>query len=539
MFAPMKQPPESPPVFAHMPGSQRVLLRDHLDAVTGAVLSVVLMGLAWWVSGTHVASGTDPVSYVGGADSIARGHGFQTWLENPVVTFPPAWSWFIALFARLGIPLNLAAMFAIFACVMAMVACLVGLLRRCVTSPGARTAALIAICVSPVISPWAFNAGSEVPFTAITLVTLWLACRWSEHKMPLGVVIIAASMAPIVRWAGIAVPIAVCLWILGNHRTVRGLVTSAVTGALSLVPLLAVAVYNQANSTDAFGSRPPSQVGPLGASQMGIASLGRVVFWTRDTVGDSLALLAGVVFVGAGIAVISGSRLPGHVDQGAVPGGQFSARLLVAICAIVQMCVLIGARAVSSIDLDGRMVAPVSVFFLIGIAALLDDLDNTLPKFTRLVLRAGAAVWIIIGIAALGRGVIRNHDSNGFYGPAYATQFASPALVQIPQRCRTVTIDEIQDDSFRGCATLANDPWSWYPSSFRPITTPRKAYGDINDSARLTAALRRGAQVYLVWSTINEPFGYLRPLSELQADFELVPLGTSEKLAVYEVRLRS
>lgn len=507
--------------------------------VLGAVAMIV-------VTRGRMAASPDSVTYVSAAQSLLDGGGFATWLEDPLATFPPLWSLTMAAIGFLGIGVENAAVVLMTAAVAVVPPLTLAVLRRTTGDSTARIIGVVAVGLTPVLLPWSFQALSEVPFTAVLLGTIALALLGDPSTDPLGVntptgpvvvsrrwlwaAVALGSTAPLIRYAGIAVPLALSLWVFSDRRRSDRVRLGLLTLVAGLAPIAVDLGINVATTDAAFGERLPSSLNPIQVLQQGTTAVGRTALWTLDSTPAVIGLLLGVGLV---CVVVWMMLRPGHSE----PKGGRQARLLVGMAAGMQFAVTVAARARSEInDLDGRLLAPTAVTVLILAASLIGDLRLSPTLWVRRLAFGFGALWCVVGVLALGRSTVNALAGNGYTSDAFVRARSLPELSQIPEGCRVLSVNDLDNNLGSGsCGVLANEPWLWYRSDMRPLITPRHGDREAEDIKRLSDAIDSGARVWIAWTTVNEPYGYLLDIDELREHFDLTLLGSDEGVELFSV----
>jgi hypothetical protein len=309
----------------------------------------------------------------------------------------------------------------------------------------------------------------------------------------------------------------------------RRLLTAAAAALLGLLPLAAVLVHNFVVIGSLFGSRAPSSLNPLQATMQGIVASGRGTLWAIDAVPGPAAALAGVLL---GAVVLYAVCSKGASEPS--PHGH-AARLLVAAMAVTQVAVLVVARSRAEIDdLNDRLLAPASVLMLLVVVAVVGDLARADRVIIRRVAVASLAAWMVIGVAATARAV-RNGNENGYSGPSWEAIRDSHALEAVPEDCRRSDVAAVLTAAAdTECVVLANDPWGWYPGGVQPLMSPRRnsEFDGSSDLDRVTEAVESGVSVYVLRTSVTEPYGYLLTPDEWGANLEVEQLAVDGRLEV-------
>lgn len=512
---------------------------------TAAAWAIGLCGVALslLVSRGQMAGGPDAVTYLSTAESLRAGEGLGNWLEHPMVTFPPAWPAAIALLMLLGLSADVAATVLVAIALLVTPRLVLALMRAATDSPTARLLGVVAVGLSPVLVPWSYLALSEVPFCTITLGAAVLAIRSRQPRLGLpgradairgDVALVGAialsALAPLIRYAGLAVPVALAVWIALDRERSRRWFASAAALVAGLVPLGIVMARNVSLVDSPLGERQPSSLNVLQVAQQGAVTMGRTAVWTLDAAPEAPSLLLGLVVIAATAWV--------SLRRGASePDGGRSARLLLGLIAGVQWAVLVAGRTRAEIDdLDGRLLSLTAVLVvLLGMCLAGDLLESPTPVVRRLTLVA-AVGWCVIGVLALGRGVVTSRDGVGYTSDRWSDVRELTELAQIPAGCRRMEVADIEDPerSLPACGVLANDVWGWYGSELSPLMTPRRLDAE-DDLGLVRRAVEQGSELYVVWTTVNEPYGYLVPEAQLDEELGLEVIGAGDDVTLYRV----
>ncbi|MEN0072220.1 MAG: hypothetical protein AAGC63_14680, partial [Propionicimonas sp.] len=205
---------------------------ERRELAIAVALGAVAAGLAILVSGGDMAGGPDAVTYLSLAQSLGGGGGYENWLESPLTTFPPVWPGVIWLVSQLGFSDETAALAVIAASLVAIPPLALVLLRRCTTSAPVRLLGVVAVALSPVVLPWGYLGLSEVPFTALVLGCLAAAVvsREDGRGRLIWLAVALAAVAPVVRYAGLAIPVSLACWIAWQWPRRRWVTAGAALG---------------------------------------------------------------------------------------------------------------------------------------------------------------------------------------------------------------------------------------------------------------------------------------------------------------------
>lgn len=490
--------------------------------------------LALFVSRLHGASSPDPVTYISTVESFRSGGGWGNWLEMPLVTFPPAWPVIISSLTFIGVTADTSAMIWVLGCLVVIPPLALGILTRCTSDRRIRVIGAAAVALTPIATPWGYQAMSEVPFIVVMLAAILMLLRWTESQRTSALMAagILASCAPLIRYAGLGVPLGATAWLLLSSRDTRSALRSLAFGALSLVPLAAVAISNLARTDSAFGERPASTVGIVNASKQAVATVGRVSLWTLDAAPTVISIALGV----ATLAVLGYGcirALPGDADEAGRP---LEVRRLLGLVAVAQLAVLVYARGTAELnDIDDRLLAPASVLLLLLAFATVSGLVPQRLTTPRLIGVGLLAAWLLVGGAILTRGAVKNRDGIAYRSPEYRAATSAEFLATVPADCRELTAEVLEASTPPRCGVLANEPWLWFASQIRPLSSPRRGTRDLETINR---ALTQGSEIYLLWTTVNPPAGGLVGVPGLRTSSSLEVVGQNKSVTLYRLRPR-
>ncbi len=485
-----------------------------------AVMGALSCAVALYVSRGQMAGGPDAVSYLSLAESLSEGDGFRNWLESPMSTFPVGWPVAIWLLTLIGLGVQWAAFVWIAVSLIAIPLLSCVILRRCCDVVVVRILAVACVALSPVLLPWGFLALTEVPFTALLLgcCAAALVSLDEGRQRWIWVAVACGSLLPTMRYAGISVPVALAAWIwwatpepgVETNKSSRRSMTASLALVAGLTPIGALVVRNLIVTDHAFGGRPPSLLSPLQVSLQAIAALGRAPLWAVESAPT-------VIAVASGLAVITALGWAAFRRGRSEPSGGRAARVLLVALTGAQVIALILARSTAEIDdLDSRLMAPACALCVLVGVSIIGDLARSERSVLQRVAVGALAVWLVIGAGLTARTVVKGNP-DGYTGERWEAVHASRALAALPEECRRTTVDDVVEGRSVDCGVMANDPWGWYLSDIRPVLSPRERSNvdgrtDLEVLRRLTD---KGASVYLLWTTVIEPYGFLLTPQEL------------------------
>lgn len=184
-----------------------------------ATLAGTVLYLATATYGAGVSS--DSIFYLSGADSLLQGRGYTDFQNQPIIDFPPLYSLTLAVFsAPFGIStfiagriLNILIVIALFISTGWMLAPIFA------ARPLGFYLSLLALTVLMPLYALAANIGSDLLYT---LISAWF-CIAAQHYLQkqtvqwLIIMVVLAMLAPMLRWAGIALIVAQAILVFFAH----------------------------------------------------------------------------------------------------------------------------------------------------------------------------------------------------------------------------------------------------------------------------------------------------------------------------------
>lgn len=490
------------------------------------------------ISYGHLAVAADSVTYISAVESLRAGTGLGTWLESPLVVFPPGWPLLIAAGTLVGLGPETSALVWIVVSLVAIPPLTLGIMRRVSSSWLAIWGAVAGLALSPTIVSWGFGALSEVPFVMLVLAVALLGIRSIDgDDRFLWAAIGVGSIAPLLRYAGVGVPLGLAVWVLLAGRQHRRVLRSGLAAVVGIIPLGLVIARNMAVADSAMGVREPSLLQPLEVVGQSLEGLGRSLLWGLDVAPQSLEMVVGIVFIGVALVALA---LAYRSDR----ASEFSARLLLGGLGSAQLVVMVVSRMRVEIDdLGPRLLAPATVMLLLLVFAAVGDMavcwsDASLGGLLqwRRIAAVATVVWCLVGVLATLRFALRD-QVRGYDQDAYEAVRHSPVLDRLPEDCAELThVSKAVPKARGGCLLVANEPWLWFRSDLRPEISPRN-FGSAksSDLTHIKEAHRNGADVFLLWTTVSRPKSYLITPEGLSSQSNLELVGESPGLRLYRL----
>lgn len=358
----------------------------------------------------------DSASYLGAAESVARGTGLRipiaTWQSAdstaPLAHFPPGYSVALALPMRAGASPRAAARIvsALAAGVsLGAAAALVG----DAAGSGAVALLVLLLLVMPALVDVHLAALSEPLFLALFALVLAAmtaagrAAGAASRRETLLVILTGglAALAALVRYAGVAACGAVGLWMLLLPGTLARRARRAALAALPMVLLLGAWVAHTRAVAGGRAIRELGLYGGIGATlREGLATL---VAWlvplSTDQTLPGRGALAAVAALALGGIAASGLRVPARqTAAAAAPHGAGSSTLAAAtaLLAATYLATLVASRLVADagIPFDGRILAPLLFLLTIVLVSLGSRWWRRARPALRALLGAAVALWI-------------------------------------------------------------------------------------------------------------------------------------------------
>ena len=356
--------------------------RKSLARLVAALIAGAVAAVLSFVTTVPPGPGLDPdaASYLGAAQSLAKGHGYRVpisnWLEadstSALTHFPPGYPTAIALPIILGAKptnaariVNAVAVFVDVALALWLVASIAGFV------PGIAVA--LALLTMPPFAEVHLSVLSEPMFLACivgALVAMVSAARESDERAILQRALIAGiagAMAMITRYAGAAVVAAACLWMLLIPGTPTVRLRRAVIATIPAIALVGSWIIRVHITSGVTEIRTIAAYG--GFSSALRMAFDTIVDWMVPLMSDQSlpgrAWIASLGVLALGIVIVSGFK----IATGSIGGYAIRAGLTLAACYIV---VLLASRLLAdpNIPFDNRLLSPLFVLAVIvaGIA---------------------------------------------------------------------------------------------------------------------------------------------------------------------------
>jgi hypothetical protein len=477
------------------------------------------------VAGRSMAVSPDSVTYIAAAESVAAGDGLGTWLEPTLLVFPPAWPLAIAVLVRLGLDGSTAALVLVVASMVCIPPTALGVMRAITADARAQVVGVALTALAPTILAWGFMGLSEASFVLVVLLCVrsLLASRNGSPRL-LALAVLLAGLAPLIRYAGVGVPLALGAALLLDSERPRRVLLAAGATVAGLLPIGALALRNLIAYGEPFGERRPSAVGPIGVVVQGLEGLGRSALWGIDAAPRVIEAALGALVV---LAVLAIALVAGRSE----PVGGRVARLTVAVFALVQWVVMVAGRSRAEIDdLGPRLLAPTAALVVLLGAAAFGDALAAARRPVRILVAIGVGCWCLVALGATARFALRD-DVNGYDQPLLVEARALGALDDLPDGCRG---EQPAASEGADCVVVANDPFLWFDSPLRPGVTPQVV--DSGGSAtvpELRDAAAAGTEVYVLWTPFDRK--NLVPLAELEDQLGLELVDENRGVQLYRV----
>lgn len=348
----------------------------------------------------------DAASYLGAAESVARGRGYRIPISDwrsadstsPLAHFPPGYPTVLATPIAVGATptraarlVNAAAAFVTIAVAAALVTSVAGLLA------GLSLAAALVVMHAMVIVH--LSVLSEPLFLASLVCTVAAMDRYRRspnESARLGAAALAgaaAAGAVLVRYAGIAAVAAVVLWCAVPRASVRIRLRRALVAALPAAVLFGAWV---ARSYFMSGPRSIRTLGPYGGFgdtlAMGFSTL--VAWLVPLTSDDTLPARSWIALGVLAVLVLIAAR--GTLAARRTPAAALLAAL--ATLAVCYVVVLVASRLLADpgIPFDERILVPVFLLIAIGVAVAFAAWWRVASR----IVRAAAATLLVAWFAA-------------------------------------------------------------------------------------------------------------------------------------------
>lgn len=391
---------------------------------------VVLSAVAATVSGALVLVATsrygpgltpDSLTYLSTGSNVADGEGYRIYNGRPLVTFPPLYSWAVAVGVDLGLGLGAAARTVNVLAVGATT----GLASAWLVAE-VRSRALVAVGVGGAVVAWpvflvATYAWSEGLFVFLALASV-LALRW-RGRAGLVVATSLAALACLTRYAGVAVVAAGAAALLVDARRppVRRVVVALASSATALAPLVWWLARNRLLTGTTTGDRTPSADPPW-------VNAGRALRTVGSWIGsEALPAPLAVVLGALGLGLLAAALLRLR-DRSLVP---------LAALGIAHVVATVALASVTAVDVLGdRLLSPIYLPCLLLAVVALDRLGTGGRR--RLVVGL-AVLWLAVPLVRTGSRVARAR-SEGAGGYAVEAWQRSDLVAQLRVRPRPEVI---------------------------------------------------------------------------------------------------
>jgi 4-amino-4-deoxy-L-arabinose transferase-like glycosyltransferase len=257
-------------------------------------LLVLHVVLAWLTRAVAIGTGNDDATYVLLARSLRHFEYVDRHLVNMPMhsQYPPGYPAILALLGgQLGPSINQALAVGVILSVLGL--WLAFDIARRVMPVGFAIGMLALLAVNPRLLEYAGQVRSEIPYTTLTLLTVWLLLTQGNRARAVGCCIAAAVLAALTRSIGVTLVGALCLLWLFERRFAR----ATVLAGISAVTVGAWIVWNFL-APDQFTSRSYAALAGS-AAQKDIGNptsllMHRMMTFVQDYIGGSIQATLGV-----------------------------------------------------------------------------------------------------------------------------------------------------------------------------------------------------------------------------------------------------
>jgi len=272
----------------------------HRGIVCG--LLVLHAVLAWLTRAVSIGTGNDDATYVLLARSLRHFQYVDRHLVNMPVhsQYPPGYPAILALFGgQLGPSINQALAVGVILSLLAI--WLAFDIARRVMPVGFAIGMLGLMAVNPRLLEYAGQVRSEIPYTTLTLLTIWVLLTQGNRARAIGWCIVGAVLAALTRSIGVTLIGALCLLWLFERRFAR----SAVLAGVSAITVGAWIAWNFL-APDQFASR---SYAALATSASHTADGNVASLLMRRVTGFVLNYIGGSVQATLGVPTLSGTMV--------------------------------------------------------------------------------------------------------------------------------------------------------------------------------------------------------------------------------------
>lgn len=329
----------------------------------------------------------DSASYIAGGESIAAGRGYLSYTGEPIVLWPPLFSFLISVPGLAGIPVRVGAQIlnaGAFAGAVFLVARLAGSNWKTLIIGG------LALTVSESVLYLSRSALTEPLFILLILAYFTMASRYRAKPSPANLLWLTAmaSLIPVTRYTGILIfPMILVTVILADidcrkRRTLHAV--SAFAGAV--IPLFLVLQRNMTYSANPMGARYPAEHSWQEVLQDLLQSTGEFAA-PSSWLGTTIVSFIGAVII-AGLIAGYGRTI---AKRNLNPPGGIEPWLYIAL--YLGLLLYSGIRYAFD-GINYRMMAPVlPTLIIVGIASI----ERFRPRTQTAVLLAVLALYIFPG----------------------------------------------------------------------------------------------------------------------------------------------
>jgi hypothetical protein len=493
--------------------------RPALVIVVLACIGIAAAMLLLVATPRGLGMGGDSYYYVSGARGLLAGQGFARPAADgsfrPITHFPPLYSLLLAVIGGMGadmLPGARVANVVLFGLNAALAGWLVwrGTRTLWLGAAGALFLGLSPAMLS--VHSWLL---SEALFLFLTLasVACLVAYIQGDRRLALVVAGLAAGLAVLTRYAGIALVLAGTAILIARPQVARGRRWIDVL-AFAGPALSGWLVWTARNTAlaESLTNRTLSLHLP-GAAKLGeaITTIARWLLPGRvpTGVGGAAALVIGVWLFVVGI------RRLAERDSAPTPTSALLALVLAFLCAYSLLLAGSLSLADASTPLDDRILSPLFVLGLVGVVVVCSPVTSRASWLRWLVITPLAGMLLLTAVRGVARAVELHQDGQGYAGRAWT---ASPTVAWVADLDPGTAVYSNEMDALY---LLAGRQAYQVPIRWDPVkAAPRDDFAE--QLASMEARVRSGGAVLVLFNSLAAQQAFLPPEAELADGLRVV-----------------